>query len=228
MARAEHMVRATLDLLFPPRCIGCGEWGSFLCPQCKESLPKLNPPYCKICGIPIREGLLCPQCSKSSLAIDGIRSPFLYHGVVREAILALKRFKALAEPLGELMTEYLLSHPLPVDALLPVPLHPKRIRERGYNQSSLLAKEVGGRLGLPVMEDSLVRLRNTPSQVKLSREERHANVKGAFDCKGQELYGRHILLIDDVCTSGATLNACALALKGAGAASVWGLTLARE
>jgi ComF family protein len=231
MTRAEQLKGATLDLLFPPRCLGCGDWDSFLCPRCKESLPKLKPPYCTLCGAPLDRGNLCPQCAEKPLAIDGIRSPFLYQGLVRDAIHSLKygRLKALAQPLSQLLFEYLSSHPLPADTLLPVPLHPKRIRERGYNQSSLLARELGRLIHLPVIENSLFRLRNTPPQVRLtSAEERHANVQGAFECKGQELYGKHILLIDDVCTTGATLNACALALKGAGVISVWGLTLARE
>jgi len=166
-----------------------------------------------------------------SLEIDGIRSVFRFEGAVRQAILQFKykNVKAMATPLAQLMGKYLRAHPLPADALVPVPLHPRRLRERGYNQSSLLAGELSKLTALPVAEKSLVRLKNTPPQTRTkSAAERQRNIARAFACRDRRLRGKHILLIDDVCTSGATLNACAVALKTAGAASVWGLTVARE
>jgi ComF family protein len=195
-----------------------------------KSLPKLEPPYCQRCGKRLTEGHYYSACAQQLANIDGIRSPFLYQGLACEAIQQFKyrRLKALAEPLGQLLANYLCSHPLPVDTLAAVPLHPKRLRERGFNQSFLLAKQVEQFTGLPIIEDSLVRLRNTSSQVKMSGEQRYANVRGAFDCKDGRFQERHVLLIDDVCTSGATLDTCASALKEAGAISVWGLTLTRE
>jgi ComF family protein len=165
------------------------------------------------------------------VAIDGIRSPFLYRDLAREAVIQLKykRVKALAEPLGQLLASYLSLNPLPIDTLVPVPLHPKRMRERGYNQSFLIARELGQLADLPIMENSLVRLRNTAPQVRITgTEQRQLNVRGAFRCGDRSFQGRRVLVVDDVCTTGATLDACALALKEAGAASVWGLTLARE
>jgi ComF family protein len=160
----------------------------------------------------------------------GIRSPFLYQGLIREVIhhLKYKNLKVLAKPLGQLMAEYLSSNPLPADTLVPVPLHPKRIRQRGYNQSALLAREVGQILDLTVIEGSLIRSRNTASQVVLSAQERRSNVRQAFECKDQRLRGKQIILIDDICTTGSTLNACAVTLREIGAVSIWGLTLARE
>jgi len=220
-----------LDLLFPPQCIGCGSKGSFLCSSCERSLLRLNPPFCEKCGKPLIRGSLCPTCFKQPLAaIDGIRSPFLFRDLVREAIHYFKyrNYKVLARPLGQLLADYLASNPLPVDVLVPVPLHPKRLRQRGYNQSSLLAMEIGRILSLPVVKDSLVRAQNTPSQINLRAEERRKNVQGAFKCRDERLRGRKVILIDDVCTTGATLDACAKALKDIGATSVWGLTLARE
>lgn len=165
------------------------------------------------------------------MEIKGIRSVFRFEGAVRQAILSFKyrNVKALAAPLAQLMEEYLCAHPLPVDSLIPVPLHPRRLRERGYNQSSLLARELSRLASLPLVEGSLLRLKNTPPQARTkSAEERHSNVASAFSCRDQRLEGRHILLIDDVCTSGATLDSCAATLKAAGVTSVWGLTLARE
>ena len=230
MLTLTQVKKTVFDLLFPPRCIGCGSEDGFLCPRCAEALPKLNPPYCVRCGLPVGGGGLCSRCTKL-VAINGIRSPFLYQGLAREAIQSFKykRLKALAEPLGQLLADYLHSNPLPADVLVAVPLHPRRLRERGYNQSSLLVEELSQLSGWPVIEGSLVRLRNTTPQVGITEaEERWLNVRRAFQCKGQDFQGRHILIVDDVCTTGATLDACASALKEAGAASVWGLTLARE
>ncbi|MDM8000956.1 MAG: phosphoribosyltransferase family protein [Dehalococcoidia bacterium] len=150
---------------------------------------------------------------------------------MRKAVHHLKysHFKALATPLGRMLAQYLDSHPVAVDALVPVPLHSRRLRERGYNQSALLAAEISKWNGLPVVTDSLVRTRHTKAQVKTdSAEERQRNMAGAFGCRDVRLAGKRILVIDDVCTTGATLNSCAAALRAAGAVSVWGLTLARE
>jgi ComF family protein len=152
-----------------------------------------------------------------------------YHeGVLREAIHRFKyrNVRGLAEPLGELLASYMVDHSLPADVVVPVPLHPARLADRGYNQSALLARELGRRLDLPVVEDSLLRVRHTRQQVGLSIEERRRNVADAFACRDDRLAGCRVLLIDDVYTTGATLNACGEALIAAGAASAWGLTLA--
>lgn len=150
---------------------------------------------------------------------------------MRKAVHHLKygHFKALAAPLGQLLAQYVESQPIAADVLVPVPLHSRRLRERGYNQSALLAVELGRRNGLPVVSDSLVRLRHTKSQVKTAdAEERQRNLAGAFGCRDTKLAGKRVLVVDDVCTTGATLNSCATALRAAGADSVWGLALARE
>ncbi len=218
-----------LDLFFPRFCVGCGREGEFICPSCQKELARLTPPICPRCGLP-KEGEACADCLNLK-AIDGIRSPFKFEGVIREAIYQLKYggVRALASPLGSLLYQFLLQNPLPVDILVPVPLHRKRLRERGYNQSSLLAKELGKLSNLKVVEGFLVRHRHTPPQAKtISAAERRNNVADAFTCVGGRLLGKRVLLIDDVATSGATLDFCAQALKEGGASSVWGLTLARE
>ena len=132
-------------------------------------------------------------------------------------------------PLAKLLQDYLVTNPMSGEVLVPVPLHPKRVRERGYNQSSLLAKELGKLTSLPVVDDCLIRQRHAPPQAKTSTvNERRSNVAHAFTCRDHRLQGKQVLLIDDVSTSGVTLDACAAALKAAGVTSVWGLTLARE
>jgi len=220
-----------LDLLFPRRCVNCGKEGNFICDSCRRSLPRIMPPLCPKCGIPQPSGILCPGCISWQAEIDGIRSPFRFDGVIREAIHQLKyrNLRALAEPLAKLLNNYLASNPMPGEILVPVPLHRKRLRERGYNQSCLLAKELGKLVNLPVVNECLIRWRHALPQAKTSTvEERKSNVADAFTCRDHKLKDKQILLIDDVSTSGATLNACAVALKTAGAISVWGLTLARE
>jgi ComF family protein len=151
--------------------------------------------------------------------------------VVRKAIHELKyhNLKAISPCLAELLGDYLRSSSLPGEALVYVPLHPRRLRERGYNQSGLLAKGLGSRVGLPVIEDCLIRVKQASPQVRaVDVEERRRNVADAFVCRDERVKGKQIILIDDVCTSGATLESCAAALKNKGAVSVWGLTLARD
>ena len=150
---------------------------------------------------------------------------------MRDAIHQLKyrNLRTLAAPLAQLLSKYLILHPIPGDVLVPVPLHPKRLKGRGYNQSALLASELSKLTNLPIMEDCLIRQQHTSAQAKTATvDERRSNVSEAFTCLNDSLRDRKVILIDDVATSGATLDACAQALKTAGAASVWGLTMARE
>jgi ComF family protein len=189
------------------------------------------PPLCPHCGRPQASGIVCPDCRRRQAEIDGIRSAFRFDEVIRKAIHELKyrNLKAISPCLAELLADYLSSNPLPGEALVCVPLHPRRLRERGYNQSSLLARELSRRIGLPVIEDCLIRVKQAQPQVRaVDVEERRRNVANAFVCRDEKISGKQIILIDDVCTSGATLESCAEALKNKGATSVWGLTLARE
>ncbi len=228
--RLAQIPELLLDLLFPLKCIGCGIEGELICSSCQKDLPRLKPPYCSVCGLPLRETISCHKCVNWPLKIDGIRSLFLHDTLARDAVHSLKynNLKSLAKPMAQLMAEYLESTQLLADVLLAVPAHPKRLRKRGYNQAHLLAKELGKLTGLPLLHDQLARITNTKSQVSLGAEERRANVSGAFKCEGQAFTSKRVMLIDDVCTTGATLNACAIALKEAGADSVWGLTFSRE
>ncbi|OGN96505.1 MAG: hypothetical protein A2Z77_07560 [Chloroflexi bacterium RBG_13_51_36] len=231
MLRSRRLIELAVDSFFPRRCVGCGKGGSLLCPECLEKLPRILPPFCPRCGRPQASGIVCPDCRRRKTEIDGIRSPFRFDEVMRKAIHELKyrNLKAISSRLAELLADYVRANPVPGQVLVGVPLHPRRLRERGYNQSSLLARELGKRIGLPVVEDCLVRVRQAQPQVRaVDVEERRRNVAGAFVCRDEKSGGKQVVLIDDVCTSGATLESCAAALKNKGAASVWGLTLARE
>ena len=227
-----RLASASLDILYPPRCVGCNKEDLFLCSTCLDSLPRLVAPYCLVCAQPIARGETCSRCLASPLAIDGIRAPFLMEGTIREAVHRLKynNLRAIAPTLGGLLAEFLDSQQMQGQVLMPVPMHPRRERQRGYNQAHLLAKEAGSRLGIPVVPKLLSRVSNSPPQAKSpGAEERRANVQGSFQCLRPFLVnGLEVVLVDDVCTTGATLEACAVALKEAGAASVWGVALARE
>jgi len=231
LLRSGKLIELAVDSFFPRRCVGCGKGGGFLCPECLGKLPRLFPPLCPHCGRPQASGIVCPSCRQRKTEIDGIRSLFRFDEVIRKAIHELKyrNLKAISPCLAELLADYLRSNPLPGEALVGVPLHPRRLRERGYNQSSLLARELSRRIDLPVIEDCLIRVKQAQPQVRaVDVEERRRNVADAFVCRDEKVSGKRIILIDDVCTSGATLESCAAALKNKGAASVWGLTLARE
>ena len=189
------------------------------------------PPLCPRCGRPQPSGILCSSCVGWQAEIDGIRSPFRFDGVIRQSIHQLKyrNLRALAQPLAKLLQDYLVANPVPGEVLVPVPLHQKRLKERGYNQSRLLARELGKLINLPVVDDCLIRQRHASPQARASTvDERRSNVDGAFTCRDHRLRDKQVLLIDDVSTSGATLDACAVALKTSGATTVWGLVLARE
>jgi len=222
--------KAVADLILPQFCLGCGRAGEIICSVCLSRMPRLQPPLCARCGLPQNGGKPCRDCSGHDLAIDGIRSPLLFESLTREAVHQLKyqNIRVLARPLAALLCDYLTQNPLPAEVLVPVPLHPRRLRERGYNQSDLLCRELAKLSGIATAA-CLKRKSNTPPQARTaSVAERHHNMLGAFACLDGKVRGKKVLLIDDVATSGATLNACAVALKQAEAASVWGLALARE
>jgi ComF family protein len=220
-----------LDFLFPQRCLGCGKEGELLCPHCYSSLPRIANPICPGCGRPQASAILCPACINWKTQIDGIRSPLRFDGLARKAIhqFKYKNLRSLAPLLSGLLYDYFSSNSIPGNALVPVPLHPRRLRERGYNQSSLLARGLSKSSGIPVIEDCLIRSWFVGPQAKTSNVlERRNNVAGAFSCQNSRLRERQVILIDDVSTSGSTLDACASAIKLAGASTVWALALARE
>ena len=221
---------ALLDLLFPPRCAGCRHPGGWLCPECREGIERVTGRLCLCCGLPVgRSDRLCAVCRLTPPSIDGIRSAAYFEGVLREAIHRYKYHgtRALARPLGRLMADAWSANGVAGDVLIPVPLHSTRMRERGFNQATLLARELGSAVGLPIDTASLVRVRATAPQINLDALSRWKNVEGAFRCLNEGAAGRRVVLIDDLCTTGATLSACSIALRAAGASSVWAYTLAR-
>ncbi len=246
MEHVAAVVRAAVDLLFPPVCLVCGAAGGrhpSLCGACWRSIRRLAPPWCALCGRPFwvldpgvvaaGDGAIdrCGACRRRRPGFTYGRSAAVYEGAVREAVHALKFSgkSALAAPLGDLLLET-CARGLPVapDLVVPVPLHPARERERGFNQAALLARRVARSLGIALDTRALRRLRPTRAQAELSGAERRANVRGAFAARARaNLAGRHVLLVDDVLTTGATITACARAALNAGALTVGALTVAR-
>jgi ComF family protein len=215
-----------LDLPLPRRCLGCGARGAWVCPDCAEQLAPLPPSRCRVCAAPSSGTVVCPSCYRRPPRFDAVHAAYRHDGLARELVHALKyrQCRYLAPPLaGAMVAAFAPAQPPSV--VVPVPLHPSRRAERGFNQSELLAGEVAAALGLE-LRDGLERVRATASQTGLSPAERSANVRGAFAAR-LELPGAAVLLVDDVCTTGATLGAAASALRRAGAARVEALVATR-
>jgi len=219
-----------LDLLLPTRCVVCDRNAGWLCAACLEQIERIEPPVCPLCGQPTTRPGRCRSCQLTPPRIDGIRAVGFLEGSLQTAIHRFKysNVRPLAVPLGKLASEYLEKNHLPVQTIVPVPLHSRRLRDRGYNQAELLAEQIGSAMGMRVVSDVLLRVRSTIPQVGLKADQRRKNVKGAFQCAGTSLKGQDVLLVDDVCTTGATLEACSIALRESGVRNVWGLVLARE
>jgi len=227
----KRAAQVLLDILFPPRCAGCGQLGSVFCRSCQARVIPVRTPVCVRCGHPLAapaEATLCDFCRRTRSPIDGITSTAVYAPPLREAIHHFKyrNGRALAAPLAQRMVTCWQDTGLRADLIVPVPLHTARQVERGYNQAVLLVGVFGAAAGIDIDERLLVRQRATLPQVDLGRAERKRNVSGAFAATRQ-VHGVKLLLVDDVCTTGATLEACAQALRDAGAAGVWALTVAR-
>ncbi len=186
-------------------------------------------PVCAKCGQPVAQPGLCRACSQFSPSYTQLRSYAQFEGPIRNGLhkLKYKRNVALGMVFSEYLFEAVKTTSWHIDLLVPVPLSKQRRQERGYNQSALLAKPLGMRMGLPYSSKALSRRRETTSQVGLNYEQRRENVKDAFVALKKYVAHRRVLLVDDVATSGATIEACSAALFKAGAARVYGLTLAR-
>jgi ComF family protein len=230
---SQQILQQALDLLFPTRCAACQHSGAILCPACIAAIRPLSPPYCRHCNTPLDASGICKNCRYAPLRLSGLRVASKYEGTLRASIHALKYAgnRRVAEPLGSLLAQAYRIYGLRADMIVPVPLHSERIQQRGYNQAFLLAQMCSRCTNVPLNSSLVRRTRPTSSQVHLGMRERQSNVAGAFSCPptitNGALRGRSILLIDDVCTTGATLEACAAPLFAAGAQAVWGLVLAR-
>jgi len=226
---ASRIWERALNLLFPPRCVSCAEFGEFICASCVAGMATASPPRCQSCWMPAKESQ-CGRCRVRRPAFSGVRSVFVNEGAARDAIYALKfrRLSAIAPGMSGLMAKLLIEWGPPVQAIVPVPLAGRRRRLRGFDQSELLAREIARLTGIPLARRALVRRRSTAPQSRQAGESaRRRNVAGAFG-PGRRMPIGGVLLIDDVVTTGATLDACARVLISEGGGPVFALTFARE
>ena len=237
-ARWRRLGAAALDLLLPPLCLGCDTdvaGGQTLCAACWGRIHFITAPYCACCGAPfetpVGDGMLCAGCIATPPVFARARAPMLYDDASRHLVLSFKHSDRLhpAAALAGWMLRAGADLWETADLIVPVPLHRWRLFKRRYNQAALLALRLGRLTARPVAVDALLRTRPTPTQGHLGRKEREANVKKAFKVtrRGAGVAGKHIVLVDDVLTTGATVNACSATLLAAGAARVSVLTLAR-
>ena len=221
---------ALINSLMPPRCAGCGCEGAYLCERCRSALARLRRPYCLVCaayGAP----QLCENCNRAAPAFDAVRAPYEHRAAARAMVSDLKYrgVRSIAPHMARLLADYLSRNPYPADAIAVVPLHPRRRRARGYNQSALLAQRLSPLIGIPFHPKALRRVRNTPPQVNMpSIADRKRNIADAFRPAADNPPGLRYLLIDDVATTCGTMSACANALKDGGARSVWGIAFTRQ
>ena len=220
---------SALDWLFPPNCGGCGRQGARWCSNCHAQAEVIRTPVCSCCGQCQDTVGLCSRCRHSPPVYTALRSWAIFDGTVRNALHKLKyqRDVSLGEALARYLLECLLDLGWDVDTVVPVPLGLARLAERGYNQSALLARPLAMAYRTRYSPRALCRARETHSQVGLTAVQRRENVSGAFKAHRDLVAGRTILVVDDVATSGATLDACASALFEAGARQVYALTVAR-
>jgi len=227
------------ELLFPSFCLGCQKEGTYLCPDCVSILEISEYNYC-LCNKPLRlqKPGKCPRCQDKKLAGLFFALPYQEKFLTKKLIKQFKYqpyIKDLAKPLAGILLEHFLlaQHNLESvwknSVLIPVPMEITKLKSRGYNQSQELANELSKTLKTPVLSEHLIKIKKTEPQMELSAKERQENLKDAFTIKNSaKIAGKKVFLVDDVYTTGSTMEECANVLRTFGAKEVWGITIARE
>jgi ComF family protein len=238
-----NFINGLVDLIYPKVCLVCRNKlkgmpsiDGFVCLECWAKIKKNLPPFCHYCGRHLESSSLtkhiCPRCVRQKLHFDRAFSPCIYEGAIKELIHQFKYRNRdyLGPTLSRLLLEFIWEYDLPmdsIDCIIPVPLHPARLREREFNQAQILSNQIARRFDKPVLHGVLRRKRNTMTQTELKDEERFLNVQDCFALtKKENIKNKNILLVDDVLTTGATSSEAARNLKAAGASIVFVLTLA--
>lgn len=244
----KYIKEGLLNLIFPLDCRICEKpiresKGYSICEDCFKDIKLIDRPYCVKCGKPFlistdlfkqdRE-ILCVDCKRKKYSFEFARSVGVYHGILKECIHLFKYYgeKKLAGPLGKLLIDYLVKNQefkKVIDLIIPVPLHKNDLKGRGFNQSILLSRTIGNYFSIPVKEEILIKKKLTSSQVNLSKKEREKNILRAFSVeRTEEIKDKNILILDDIFTTGSTVEECARELKKAKARNIFVLTLARS
>ena len=226
-----------LNLFFPKFCFGCKKEGSYLCEDCLSTMGILESQFCPGCQKRLVDSRVCPTCKKF-IKLNGLYFAAPYKNNLVKQLITKFKYEPFVKELRETLAHLIITHLELCDKkesdfsefyLIPVPLEIKRLKWRGFNQSEEIGKELAKSLKIPLLSDVLCKTKETLPQMELSVEKRKENIKGAFLVKNKEkIAGRKILLVDDVYTTGSTMQECARVLKDAGAKEVWGMTEARE
>lgn len=228
LARQLLNIGAKLGRALPAQpCLLCGAFSrdGTWCQACDSALPYLIAAHCPLCALPAHKGDICGRCLKHTPQFDRTVAVFAYAFPLDKLVQALKygEHLALVNRLADRLAQCVAARP---DYLVAMPLHPSRLRERGFNQSLELARRISSRLDIPLLPHACQRVRDTPPQSMLHWKQRGRNVRKAFAC-AQDFSGKHVAMVDDVMTSGASLNELALALRRAGAREVSAWVVAR-
>jgi len=242
----EYITEGLLNLVFPLNCKICKtpireSKGYSICEDCFKTIKLIEQPYCVKCGKPLipteffiqNREILCFDCKNKKYSFEFSRSTGVYDKVLKKCIHLFKYYgeKKLAKPLGKHMIDYLVKNDefkKKIDLIIPIPLHKNDLKKRGFNQSILLGRIIGNYFSIPVEEKVLIKKKLTPFQVNLSKKEREKNILKVFSVeKPEEIKGKNILILDDVFTTGSTVEECAKELMKARANNIFVLTLAR-
>ena len=234
----QNLLQTALDWIYPPRCMSCRNplplqdkrgRSLWLCTYCEALFQPMEGPGCTVCSVPVKPGTrVCSSCGSRTFSFIHNRSAFIYEDLVRDLMHEVKfrRRKHVAQGLGRLWAG-IIADSIPSNAVLvPLPMHPKKRRERGFDQAEIMATAIADATGVKLVK-ALVRIQDTPPQSGLHPQQRAENVRGAFRVPpGLDITGQNFILIDDIYTTGASLNECARTLKSGGAAEVYAMTLA--
>lgn len=226
-----QLMKLFKDTIFPAHCFGCDSEGKFVCDDCYRTLDISGVFCCPVCHVENKTGESCVQC-KNELYIHRhvAVTPYKEDGLIGDMMHSFKYHFAedVRDVFERMIQDFFKSNSIEIDMIIPVPLHKKRFVERGFNQSEIIAQTISSILHKPILVNILLRSRYTQKQAKLKREERLKNLIDAFEIKNpQEIAGKHILLVDDVFTTGTTVNECAKVLVNSGCASVTSFSIAR-
>ena len=227
-----------LDLLFPRFCISCGKEGEYVCEDCLSLIGISEYQFCAVCGKRVVDGKTCLNCQRKT-KLNGLFSAASYNDLLVKKIITRYKYEPYIKELSNTLFSLIIIHfsllgnyafdILKDGILIPVPLHKKRQKERGFNQAEEIAKQLSRALKIPLNNNVLLKTKETIPQIELSKQEREKNLKNVFVCKNSEqIKNKKILLIDDVFTTGSTMEECAEVLKQACARQVWGIVAARE
>lgn len=218
-----------VDFIYPPECAGCNSSGEIWCKDCQESVHTITEPICPLCGYPSIKTEICSNCQETPPPYTALRSWAEYEGPLREALHNLKYKNDLE--LGNVFSSALVTIIRALnwnfDFIIPMPISPNHYKVRGYNQSMVIARPIALALGISIANNLVERNKETRSQVNLNREERFKNLQSAFSANSAKLLNKKVLLVDDICTTGATISSCSKTLKDAGCSEIYCLTVAR-